>query len=199
MKKIFKSIVTGLLVATLFTLVPFEGECREISNNVFRVHILANSDSDADQNLKLKVRDALIEVSEDILKDTKSKDEALGKVYENLDLLETVASDVVLSAGYDYPVQVSVTNMYFDTRYYGSVTMPGGFYDALRVEIGKAQGKNWWCVMYPSLCLYTDCDTSALKDNLSDKQYGIVTEGENYVFRFKVVEIFSSLCSKFNS
>ena len=189
-------MITGLIITLVFTLVPFEGECREISNNVFRVHILANSDSEEDQNLKLQVRDALIQRAEPLLNGVKTKEDAMKIVSENLELLQNTASEVIYSQGFDYPVRLSVTNMYFTTRYYGDVTMPGGFYDALRVEIGKAEGKNWWCVMYPSLCLYSDNSSSSMKEGLSERQYDIVTEGEDYVFRFKIVEIFTGLCNK---
>ena len=196
MKRLVRSMITGLIITLVFTLVPFEGECREISNNVFRVHILANSDSEEDQNLKLQVRDALIQRAEPLLNGVKTKEDAMKIVSENLELLQNTASEVIYSQGFDYPVRLSVTNMYFTTRYYGDVTMPGGFYDALRVEIGKAEGKNWWCVMYPSLCLYSDYSSSSMKEGLSDRQYDIVTEGEDYVFRFKIVEIFTGLCNK---
>lgn len=196
MKRLVRSMITGLIFTLVFTLVPFEGECREISNNVFRVHILANSDSAEDQNLKLQVRDALIQRAEPLLDGVESKDEAIKIISENLELLQSTASEVIYSQGFDYPVKLSVTNMYFTTRYYGDVTMPGGFYDALRVEIGRAEGKNWWCVMYPSLCLYSDNSSSSMKEGLSERQYDIVTEGENYVFRFKIVEIFTGLCNK---
>lgn len=196
MKRLVRSMITGLIITLVFTLVPFEGECREISNNVFRVHILANSDSEEDQNLKLQVRDALIQRAEPLLNGVKTKEDAMKIVSENLELLQNTASEVIYSQGFDYPVRLSVTNMYFTTRYYGDVTMPGGFYDALRVEIGRAEGKNWWCVMYPSLCLYSDNSSSSMKEGLSERQYDIVTEGEDYVFRFKIVEIFTGLCNK---
>lgn len=196
MKRLVRSMITGLIITLVFTLVPFEGECREISNNVFRVHILANSDSEEDQNLKLQVRDALIQRAEPLLNGVKTKEDAMKIVSENVELLQNTASEVIYSQGFDYPVSLSVTNMYFTTRYYGDVTMPGGFYDALRVEIGKAEGKNWWCVMYPSLCLYSDNSSSSMKEGLSERQYDIVTEGEDYVFRFKIVEIFTGLCNK---
>lgn len=196
MKRLVRSMITGFIFTLVFTLVPFEGECREISNNVFRVHILANSDSKEDQNLKLQVRDALIQRAEPLLNGVKTKEDAMKIVSENLELLQSTASEVIYSQGFDYPVRLSVTNMYFTTRYYGDVTMPGGFYDALRVEIGKAEGKNWWCVMYPSLCLYSDNSSSSMKEGLSERQYDIVTEGENYVFRFKIVEIFTGICNK---
>lgn len=197
MKRLLRSMIAGLIITAVFALIPFEGECREISDSVFRVHILANSDSEEDQNLKLLVRDALIQKAEPLLGSVTSKEEALSIVRENLAVFQHTAREVIISQGFDYSVKLSITNMYFTTRYYGDVTMPGGFYDALRVEIGKAEGRNWWCVMYPSLCLYSDNSTSSLKDGLTSRQYDIVTDGQNYVFRLKIVEIFTSICNSF--
>ena len=87
--------------------------------------------------------------------------------------------------------------MYFDTRHYGNITMPGGFYDALRVKIGKAEGKNWWCVMFPSLCIYSVSKTETLEENLSDGEYKIISSKNEYQYRFKIVEIFTGICNFF--
>ena len=198
MKILFKSLCVGFVVAILFTLVPFEGECREISSQVFRVHILANSDSPLDQNLKLKVRDALIKESEHLFVDVHSKEDAKTVVEENLPYFVSVARDVVKAEGFNYSVSGSVSNLYFDTRYYDDVTMPGGFYDALQIRIGDAQGKNWWCVMYPSLCIYSASDNDTLDEKLSSSQYNIISSEKEYEFRFKVVEIFNSIVDFFS-
>lgn len=198
MKNIFRSICVALVVAVLFTLVPFEGECREISDKVFRVHILANSDSDSDQELKLKVRDAVIAKAEQLFSDIHSKEEAMTAVEDNIDILLSTAKDVIESEGYSYPVTGAVKKLYFDTRYYGDVTMPGGLYDALQIRIGKAEGKNWWCVMYPSLCLYAAAETDTLDEQLTKSQYDIVSSKGEYRFRLKIVEIFSGICDRFS-
>lgn len=197
MKKIFKSIVVGFLVAALFVFVPFEGECREISTQVFRVHILANSDIEEDQNLKLRVRDAVIAYGETIFQNVHSKDEAMAIVEENLEQFILVAENTIREYGYNYPVTAAVKNICFDTRYYGDITMPGGFYDALQIKIGDAHGKNWWCVMYPSLCIYSASDSDTLDEKLSDNQYNIISSENKFEFRFKVVEIFNSILDFF--
>ena len=168
MKRLFRSVIFALTFCFILMLVPFEGQCREISDKVFRVHILANSDSEADQKLKLRVRDALVNAGEEILKDVDSKEEAERLIEKNIPKLKSIAENVVFQNGYDYPIDLEITNMYFDTRHYGNITMPGGFYDALRVKIGKAEGKNWWCVMFPSLCIYSVSKTETLEENLSD-------------------------------
>lgn len=197
MKRLFKSVIFALTFCFILMLVPFEGQCREISDKVFRVHILANSDSEADQKLKLLVRDALVNAGEEILKDVESKEEAERLIEKNIPKLKSIAENVVFQNGYDYPVDLEITNMYFDTRHYGNITMPGGFYDALRVKIGKAEGKNWWCVMFPSLCIYSVSKTETLEENLSDGEYKIISSENEYQYRFKIVEIFTGICNFF--
>lgn len=197
MKRLLKSVIFALTFCFILMLVPFEGQCREISDKVFRVHILANSDSEADQELKLRVRDALVNAGEEILKDVDSKEEAECLIEKNIPKLKGVAENVISQNGYDYPVDLEITNMYFDTRHYGNITMPGGFYDALRVKIGKAEGKNWWCVMFPSLCIYSVSKTETLEENLSDGEYKIISSENEYRYRFKVVEIFTGICNFF--
>lgn len=197
MKRLFRSVIFALTFCFILMLVPFEGQCREISDKVFRVHILANSDSEADQKLKLLVRDALVNAGEEILKDVESKEEAERLIEKNIPKLKSIAENVVFQNGYDYPVDLEITNMYFDTRHYGNITMPGGFYDALRVKIGKAEGKNWWCVMFPSLCIYSVSKTETLEENLSDGEYKIISSENEYQYRFKIVEIFTGICNFF--
>lgn len=197
MKRLFKSVIFALTFCFILMLVPFEGQCREISDKIFRVHILANSDIEADQKLKLLVRDALVNAGEEILKDVDSKEEAERLIEKNIPKLKSIAENVVFQNGYDYPVDLEITNMYFDTRHYGNITMPGGFYDALRVKIGKAEGKNWWCVMFPSLCIYSVSKTETLEENLSDGEYKIISSENEYQYRFKIVEIFTGICNFF--
>lgn len=197
MKRVFKSIIVGVLCAMFLSLIPFEAKCREISSQVFRIHILANSDSKEDQQLKLSVRDRIVEASEELLSDVHSKEEAMNVVSCNLDYLQSVAHDEIKRCGYDYSVTVDIKNLWFDTRYYGSITMPGGFYDALQIRIGEAKGKNWWCVMYPSLCLFTAAKTETVEEKLSEDQYEIVSSEEGFEFRFKVVELFTGFCNLF--
>ncbi|MDO5124222.1 MAG: stage II sporulation protein R [Eubacteriales bacterium] len=198
MKRFVKALVVGMIITILASTVTFSGECKEISDKVFRIHILANSDSKEDQALKLKVRDEVIAYSEELLKDVHSKQEAMNTVLINLDEIQSVAQQVILDEGFDYPVKLKITKMYFDTRYYESITMPSGLYDALRIEIGKAKGKNWWCVMYPSLCIYSDAKSDSLRDNLTDREYKIITSDSKYEFRFKIVECFSKMCELFS-
>lgn len=196
MKKIFKSLLCGFMVAAVLSFVPFEGQCREISEKVFRLHILANSDSDSDQSLKLKVRDAVLESSGELFESANSKEEAMELVKKNLPLLLDRAEAVIHSEGYDYKVTASVCQVPFDTRYYGDVTMPSGTYDALQIVIGEGKGQNWWCVMYPALCLGSATESEVLSDSLTTSQYSIVTSDGKYVLRFRALEIFNQITDK---
>ncbi len=196
MKILLKSLCVGFVVSILFSLVSFEGECREISEQVFRVHILANSDSNEDQSLKLKVRDAVLKESESLFSGIHDKETVKKITEENLEFFKCVAVNTIRAEGYDYSVKTYVTNMFFDTRYYEDITMPSGFYDALRIEIGEAEGKNWWCVMYPSLCLSAFREKDSLESKLSKNQYGIVSSKGRYKFKFKVVEVFNNFLDR---
>lgn len=198
MKLFFKSLCTGLAVAILFTLMPFEAECRSISDKVLRIHILANSDSEADQTLKLKVRDAILKRSQELFKSARDKEEALSIAQENIDDFVSLAQQIVYDEGYSYRVTGAVKKLNFNTRYYESVTMPGGVYDALQIRIGEAKGKNWWCVMYPSVCLSAASDLSPLENELSDSQFTIVSQSGKYRFRLKFVEVFQSILDRFS-
>ena len=138
-----KALCIAFVLTVFYSVIPFEAECNEISNEVFRIHILANSDSQADQSLKLKVRDEILAFSEGLFESADSKEEAENIVRENMDEIIAVAQKKVYDEGYRYKVNAELTNMYFTTRYYEQFTMPSGMYDALRVTIGEGEGKNW--------------------------------------------------------
>ncbi len=156
-KKERRKKIAATVVACVFTViwslcVYSEMEFREISRDVLRLHVLANSDSVADQTLKLKVRDRVLAVSEDLLADCATKAEARQCVATNMEQLSQAAADCIAEEGYAYPVTVRLEEVYFPTRDYEGGSLPAGVYQALRVEIGEAAGKNWWCVLFPKLC-----------------------------------------------
>ena len=136
LKIVEKSILLGLVLTILLTMTGFTYRCESISDRVFRLHVLANSDSDEDQALKLKVRDRMLEFTEGKFDCIRTRDEAMEIAQSHLDELCRVAQQEVYDEGYDYPVKVEITNMYFNTRFYDTVTLPAGRYDALRVTIG---------------------------------------------------------------
>lgn len=198
MKLFLKSLCVAFVLTVIFSMLPFETECKEISNEVFRLHILANSDSESDQQLKLKVRDKVLEYTESLFENSHSKEEAENAVSDNLQEICNVALKEVRNNGYDYGVTAEITNMYFTTRYYDSYTLPSGMYDALRITIGSGEGHNWWCVMYPSVCISSEENQDkAAKEALNENQYDIV-KNEQYEYKFKIVEIFEKICSYFS-
>lgn len=198
MKLFLKSLCVAFVLTVIFSMLPFETECKEISNEVFRLHILANSDAESDQELKLKVRDKVLEYTESLFENSHSKEEAENAVSDNLQEICNVALKEVRNNGYGYGVTAEITNMYFTTRYYDSYTLPSGMYDALRITIGSGEGHNWWCVMYPSVCISTEENQDkAAKEALNENQYNIV-KNEQYEYKFKIVEIFEKICSYFS-
>lgn len=159
---------------------------QSLSRQVFRFHVLANSDSDADQSLKLKVRDAVLAYMQQELPESESVEETKNWAEEHLTEIEEMAAAVIDEEGENYPVHAEVTRCEFPEKSYGDITFPAGMYDALRVEIGKAGGHNWWCVLYPQLCfmdslraVVPDEGKRELRQVLTDAEYEMVTEGAN--------------------
>ena len=163
---------------------------------VVRLHVLANSDSEEDQALKLKVRDRILQEAQGLVGETADKAAALRQLSAAIPALQAAAEDEVLRQGYHYPVSLCITNMYFNTREYKTITLPAGNYDALRVTIGSGKGKNWWCVVFPPMCLAAateKADASAqLEAVLPPDELEIVENADRYEVRFKLVEWFES-------
>ena len=172
----------------------------DLADNFFRLHILANSDSDEDQNLKLKVRDNIIKYMDTLSYEGLTKEDAINLTCSNLNNFKQIAEKTIIDEGYNYSVNLTIGNFYFPTKEYGNVSLPAGYYDALKIEIGNAEGKNWWCSLFPPLCFVDissgviDEDTEELlKDNLSDEEFAIITsDSETIKFKFKIVELFSN-------
>ncbi len=148
------SMLLGAAGAVLFgSFTVFAKECEEMPDKLFRLHILANSDSEEDQQLKYELRDYLLSDMEEIFKDCSSAQDAGEAARKNLALITEKSQQFVKDKGYDYNITASVENIYFTTRNYGGFVAPAGNYDALRILIGEGEGHNWWCVMFPPLCL----------------------------------------------
>ena len=165
----------------------------DIENSVFRLHVIANSDTKEDQDLKYKVRDNLIEYMNSLCKDVTSKEEAIkiSKLHEE-DFLN-IAINTIKENGYSYPVTIEFGNFSFPTKDYGDISLPAGYYDALRVKIGEAKGQNWWCVMFPPLCfvnvssgIVPEDSKELIKQELNDEEYSIVTKEDNSNIQFKI-------------
>ena len=173
----------------------------DIANSVFRLHVIANSDSKEDQDLKYIVRDNLLSYMNSICKDCKSKQEAISIVEENKNKFEEIATNTIKENGYSYNVKINIGNFEFPTKNYGDISLPAGYYDALRVEIGEAKGQNWWCVMFPPLCfvdissgIVPDESKDVMKDNLTEEEFALVSDSSDHKvqFKFKLLEFFTN-------
>ena len=194
-----------LILLSLFILISAISYVDAVSNNIadsiFRLHVIANSDSKEDQELKLKVRDELLSYMNIISKDSKSKQEAMQIANEHKEEFTQIAEKVIKENGYNYTVNVQIGKADFPTKYYGDITLPAGTYDALKVQIGEAKGQNWWCVMFPPLC-FVDVSTGIVPDNskqelkqsLDDEEYDLISKTDNneISFKFKIVELFQN-------
>lgn len=188
------AVIFGLILAFTISAVRLDASCSEIKGSLLRLHVLANSDSDTDQALKLCVRDRLLHTADVLFADCATEEQALHAVAEHLEILQQTAEDEVRAQGFDYPVQVSIGQAYFDTRVYEDFTLPAGEYDALRVVIGTGGGKNWWCVLFPPVCLPAATDAQ-VGQVLSDESTAFVENAEapKYKIAFKTVEIFEDI------
>ena len=171
----------------------------DIADSVFRLHVIANSDSEEDQNLKYIVRDNLLSYMKEICSDCTNKEEAIKIVQEHSKDFEQIAKNTINEQGYSYDVKINIGNFEFPTKTYGDISLPAGYYDALRVEIGEAKGQNWWCVMFPPLCfvdvtsgVVPDESKEVMEKNLDEEEYALISDDSNdeLQFKFKLIEFF---------
>lgn len=167
----------------------------QLADKVVRLHVLANSDSEEDQALKLRVRDRVLERATELLEQSADRQEAEALLRGNLLELENLAAEEIAAAGYDYPVTAELTDTTFPTREYDGFTLPAGEYLALQIVIGEGAGQNWWCVVFPPLCTTASADVpaSALAAGLTQEDVNLITEEPGYVLKFKTVELWERL------
>lgn len=203
MKNYKKILMIFILFLTYFLISLFSysnAVSSSLSENVFRLHVIANSDSKEDQDLKYKVRDNLIKYMNSISKDVSTKEDAIKLANENIDNFYNIAKNTILENGFNYDVNIEIGNFDFPTKTYGDISLPAGFYDALRVKIGEAKGKNWWCVMFPSLCfvdisngIVPEESKESLQANLNYEDYNLISSDyAEYKLKFKLVELFEN-------
>ncbi len=191
--KIRISIAIGIVTAVIFSICSFAKTSEEIRSDVLRLHVIANSDSSVDQNLKLRLRDYILEEGEDIFDGSVNVENAVKKIEPKLAELKNSAETFVKNAGFDYDVKITLSNEYFTTRTYESVTLPAGKYLALRVVIGSGEGHNWWCVMFPPMCVPAADKKDEIENVFTDKEIKLVESKPKYEPRFKVVEIYEQI------
>ncbi len=188
-------VITALCAGSIGSVAA---EQRELSDKLIRLHVIANSDSEADQALKLKVRDAVTGELEAMLKSAGSRDEAAETLRENLQLISQLCEDTIIREGYDYTVNVTLGVENYPTRVYDTFSLPAGEYQSLKITIGSGEGKNWWCVVFPPVC-YTAATKEDLSEmDFSDDEVELITEdGGAQVFKFKILEWLSELKNLF--
>ncbi len=193
MKKTETVILISLIISIILSSFgAFASDCEKICDNVLRLHILANSDSAQDQALKLRIRDKILESSGEIFNSDSDLKTAVNSAQENLEKIERIAHDEIQKSGYDYTVTAYLTDMYFETRKYEDFTLPAGNYKAVRIEIGKAEGKNWWCVLFPALCLPASSQNTSISEVLSQSQQEII-ESPKFEAKFFIFEAIKEL------
>ena len=178
-------------------------EQRELADSVIRFHVIANSDSEADQALKLAVRDRVLEEAEGLYPEGATLEQAQAALEGHLNTLAAAGRAVVEEQGYDYPVSARLEDCWFPTKEYEDFALPAGNYTALRVTIGEGKGQNWWCVAFPPLCLGAASETvdQALEAGyFTPDQGALVTgDGEQYVLKFKAMELLGEVQGFFES
>lgn len=186
--------VLALFVACLVcTALWAEAAQAQLAEKVIRLHVLANSDTEADQTLKLQVRDKVLAQTSQLLAGQESAEGAEAILRENLEPLAQTAAQEIAAQGYDYSVTVSLEKTWFPTRRYEDVALPAGNYRALRVVIGAGEGHNWWCVVFPSLCLPAVSERAVQTVGLTHQEYALISEEtQGYEIRFKAVEWWES-------
>ncbi len=190
MKKLEFSILVSLILSiTICFMVSLIGECNTLSDNVLRLHIIANSDSQPDQNLKLLVRDEVLNLN--LFENAKTKSEAMDLAKENISLIKSTAEKTLLENGVSSNVQVQLVEMFFPFKRYDEFSLPAGVYNAVRITLGDGDGKNWWCVMFPQICVGACVDKSAI---LSENE--LLEKSVQYEARFKILEIAQKLLNR---
>ena len=205
MKKNLKMVIILSILLFLYISISAFSYAQTISTDlaecVFRLHVIANSDSDEDQNLKYIVRDNLLTYMNSLCENCQSKEEAISMVQENKNIFQEIATKTIQENGYNYAVTINIGNFEFPTKNYGDISLPAGYYDALRVEIGEAKGQNWWCVMFPPLCfvdissgVVPDESKELIENSLSEEEFALVSnQSDNEIqFKFKLLEFFAN-------
>nr|WP_289682518.1 stage II sporulation protein R [Romboutsia ilealis] len=216
--KIRLSILILSLIAIISVMtISISGEVKKIStasedykDKLIRFHVIANSDSDEDQNLKLKVRDAIIDYLQPKLLKSESIEESESIIKKEYSELEKISKNIILENGYNYDIQVGIDYSEFPTKQYSNVILPAGEYKALRIIIGEGKGKNWWCVMFPPLCFVDeqkgiiDKDTDdKLREVLTEEEYELISQKTSkqmnrVQIKFKIAEIIQNIIKEKN-
>lgn len=197
-RKCVIEIIFLLFIAALFAWgTALEKQQQRISDGMIRLHVVANSDTQEDQSIKLQVRDAVLLAAQPILQDSQSVEEAKALLAGNLDTLQSAANETLKKFGSSDIAEVSLNRELFGTRHYESFSLPGGYYDALRVTIGEGEGHNWWCVVYPQICMTASTEQQeavAVMAGMDLEDAALIYgQTEEYELKFKTLEVFENI------
>lgn len=201
--KVFLAVaLSAFALYIAFSCVYFASAAKTVRDDVVRLHILANSDSEEDQAVKLKVRDALLKKNTVLLSDGVNTENAMLYFEKSKAELQKTAEETLKENGYDYGVEISLGKEFYTTRQYGELTFPAGEYTSLKVVLGEGEGHNWWCVMFPPLCVpaadSVKGDSDKAQEYLSKSGNEIVGNGKKYIAKFKFLEIYEELKKEFS-
>ena len=197
-RKRFIALELAVCAALIFSTAAFSAKttaeaCDDIKENVLRLHIIANSDSEDDQRVKLLVRDALLSAGSELFDGETDIEKVTEKADDDIAFLEQTAQRVLEENGFSYEARAEIGKSRFPTREYENVTLPAGEYTAVRVILGEGKGHNWWCVMFPPLCLSAAEDKTQLSDVLGEDALSLVEDGRKYKVKFKLIEWYESI------
>ncbi len=184
-------IIFGFLCSVFWSFADFDVSCEELRHNVLRLHIVANSDSDLDQEIKLEIRNRILEHSQSLFSADADLTSALAAAQDHLEDYEKIANGVIKEYGQTYTSAASIGNAFFETRVYEEFTLPSGSYPSLIINLGEGKGKNWWCVIFPAVCL--PANGADLDQSVAENGVEIAENGQKYVIRFKTVELYEKI------
>lgn len=198
--KVLAAMIIGIVCTIIISQTSaFANDVKDIRQSVLRLHIIANSDTNNDQELKFAVRDKVLSLESSLFNKAKSIDEVKTTAKNKIDEIRQTAQQEVYLKGYAYEVKAEVCDMYFTTREYDNFTLPAGNYTAVRIIIGKGEGKNWWCVLYPPLCLPAAEDNTKLSDVFTNSEEKIVENSDEYEYGFAAVELIENIKNYFSN
>lgn len=193
---LFIGVISGVLFLLIYNLSAFANQCENIRNDTIRLHIIASSDSTEDQEIKLVIRNRLLSEASNIFDGNVTPDNAEKILIPKLNEIRNITDKILEEYGYEYKSEVTLETEYFDTRIYDeSITMPAGKYLALKIILGKGEGQNWWCVMFPALCLPVAEENNKFQINTvySESENMILKSFKKYEIRFKILEYIESM------
>lgn len=195
----FAALGLGFLTCMIILCITSAKEANSVSDSVLRFHIVANSDRQEDQQLKLKVRDGIAKLTDELFADSQTKEQAIEIARQNTDVIAAAAEQILRDNGCNDSVEVAIQNLYFPTKTYENISFPAGNYDAIHITLGSGEGQNFWCVMFPALCVpsVSEDNEELLSGVLDESEMKLVTHP--YTLKFKTAELWGKIKNIFTN